>query len=68
MEETGNEDWNYGVRIKTHEGKWRPLITGIARSDAYKFYEVRGKWDARGEKYWLAVFEGNRKITQNWYD
>ena len=60
--------WNYGVRIKTRDGKWRPLVTGIAKGDAWTFYRAKGKWNAKGEKWWLAIFKGNKKITQNWYD
>jgi len=59
---------NYGVRIKDRNGRWLSLVSELSMSQAFKFYRKKRKWDAKGEKYWLAVFKGNKKLAQNWYD
>jgi len=59
---------NYGVRIKVRNGRWRSLVSELSKLQAFKFYQKKGKWDAKGEKYWLAVFKGNKKIAQNWHE
>jgi len=59
---------NYGVRVKNRiGGYWRSVISEVSSEEAFAFYKEKGQWK-EGEKWWLAVFKGHKKIEQNWYD